>query len=91
VPPPLPQGPGIAQRVVQAQGLWVQAKLNSQRISHAVLRSKSDSLLTGRTMVADGAHDESFNFVRGHPSNGSGALSLSLEQGRGDLIPIPQM
>jgi hypothetical protein len=41
-------------------------------------------------MVADGADDESFNLVCGHPRDRSGALSLSLDQGRGDIILIPE-
>jgi hypothetical protein len=41
-------------------------------------------------MVADGVDDESFNLVCGHPRDRSGALSLSLDQGRGDIILIPE-
>jgi hypothetical protein len=35
-------------------------------------------------LVADGADDKSFNLVCGHPRDRSGALSLSLDQSRGN-------
>src|SRR6266436_3498574 len=40
-------------------------------------------------MIADGLQDKSFNLGRRYPRDGTRALGLSLQQGRGDIITVP--